>query len=174
MTSTQTLSESLEDYLEAIFHIVDQKQAARAKDIALRMNVKSSSVTGALHALSEKGLINYAPYDLITLTPEGKKRAGNVVRRHRALRDFFVKVLSVGEEESEEAACKMEHGVSPNILKRFSEFIGFIERCPRMNIRWTEGRGYQCEHGDFVINCEECMSKCLNDKSVGKDNKECN
>ncbi len=174
MTNTKTLSESLEDYLEAIFHIVDKKQAARAKDIALRMNVKSSSVTGALHALSEKGLINYAPYDLITLTVEGTKKADNVVRRHRALRDFFVKVLSVGEKESEEAACKMEHGVSPNILKRFREFIGFIERCPRMNIHWTEGRGYHCEHGDLVVNCEKCISLCLKDLKVGKDKAECN
>jgi DtxR family transcriptional regulator, Mn-dependent transcriptional regulator len=111
---------------------------------------------------------------LITLTAEGMKRADSVVRRHRALRDFFVKVLSVGVEESEEAACKMEHGVSPNILKRFSEFIGFIERCPRMNIQWTEGRGYHCEHGDLVLNCEECISLCMNDIKVGKEKTECN
>ena len=67
----ERLSASLEDYLEAIFHVVEAKQASRAKDIADRLNVNSSSVTSALHALKERGLVNYEPYDLVTLTPEG-------------------------------------------------------------------------------------------------------
>jgi DtxR family Mn-dependent transcriptional regulator len=54
-------SSSLEDYLEAIYHIVHEKQAARAKDIVERLGVKNSSVTGALRVLSGKGLINDAP-----------------------------------------------------------------------------------------------------------------
>jgi len=49
------LSASLEDYLEAIYHIVQKKQAARAKDIVQRLRVKNSSVTGAMRALADKG-----------------------------------------------------------------------------------------------------------------------
>ena len=116
MTSVQTLSASLEDYLEAIFHIVDEKQAARAKDIAQRLRVRASSVTGALQLLADKGLINYAPYDLITLTPKGKKLARDVILRHEALREFFTKVLAVDPDVAEEAACKMEHAIPPQIV----------------------------------------------------------
>ena len=118
------LSSSMEDYLEAIFHIVSEKQAARAKDIAKRLEVNNSSVTGALRSLSEKGLINYAPYDLITLTETGKAAAQNVVRRHKALKDFFIKILCAAEKEAEDTACKMEHAISRTSLSgSFSSWI---------------------------------------------------
>ena len=52
MSTTLKLSASLEDYLEAIFHIEKSRRVARAKDIARRLNVKGSSVTGALQALA--------------------------------------------------------------------------------------------------------------------------
>ena len=72
------LSASLEDYLKAIFRIVAVKQAARAKDISARLSVSNSSVTGALRTLADRGLINYAPYDLITLTPLGQAPPGTL------------------------------------------------------------------------------------------------
>ena len=103
MDRIERLSSSMEDYLEAIFHISQEKQAARAKDIADRVMVNKSSVTGALRALSEKGLVNYAPYDIITLTVKGKRLAEEIVRRHEALNDFFIKVLLIDQDEAEEA-----------------------------------------------------------------------
>ena len=63
-----TLSASLEDYLEAIFHIVRKKRAARPKDISRYLDVGNSSVTGALKALKARRLVNYAPYDVVNLT----------------------------------------------------------------------------------------------------------
>ena len=54
MVTAGKLSASLEDYLEAIFWIAQSKGAARAKDIATKLSVKASSVTGALQALKEK------------------------------------------------------------------------------------------------------------------------
>ncbi len=90
MAKTGKLSASLEDYLEAIFWIAESKGAARAKDIAERLCVKASSVTGALQALKEKKYVNYAPYDVITLTSKGMEVAKKVVRRHQILSDFFI------------------------------------------------------------------------------------
>ena len=58
MVRAEKLSASLEDYLEAIFWIIQSKGAARAKDITEKLKVKASSVTGALHALGEKKYIN--------------------------------------------------------------------------------------------------------------------
>jgi Mn-dependent DtxR family transcriptional regulator len=127
MTAARSLSASLEDYLEAIFHIVSAKQASRAKDISDRMGVNKSSVTGALRSLSERGLVNYAPYDIITLTDEGRRIAERVVHRHEVLKGFFVEVLGVDEDDAEQTACRMEHRVSSTILRRLAcldEFIG--------------------------------------------------
>ncbi|MFC1676128.1 metal-dependent transcriptional regulator [Planctomycetota bacterium] len=59
MIRSEQLSASLEDYLEAIFWIIQSKGATRAKDIAAKLSVKASSVTGALQALSEKKYVNY-------------------------------------------------------------------------------------------------------------------
>lgn len=159
--SYKPLSESLEDYMEAIFHIEQEKHAARAKDIADRMHVSNSSVTGALRLLSEKGLINYAPYDIITLTPSGKEVAQDVVRRHEILHDFFVKILAVDEAAAEEAACKMEHGVSAVILDRITQFIQFLEKCPRGGREWLAKFGSYCEHGKNTEECRECLARCI-------------
>jgi DtxR family Mn-dependent transcriptional regulator len=157
----ESLSASLEDYMEAIFHIEDQKHAARAKDIADRLQVSNASVTGALHLLAEKDLINYVPYDLITLTSKGREVAQDVVHRHEMLRDFFVKILAVDEAEAEAAACKMEHGVSAVILDRMTQFIEFLEACPRGGHKWLKDFESFCEHGIELKQCEQCLRRCI-------------
>lgn len=164
MAKTDILSASLEDYLEAIFHIVAEKHAAKAKDIAKRLNVNNSSVTGALRALSEKGLVNYAPYDVITLTLEGNRLAEGIVRKHEALRDFLVNILCIEEAEAEETACKMEHSVSHVILNKLILFMEFLESCPRYGDIWMKGFWEKCESiCKPYEDCEICMSQCLED-----------
>jgi DtxR family Mn-dependent transcriptional regulator len=123
---TQTLSESMEDYLEAIYHIVSRKRAARATDISRRMNVNRSSVTGALRSLADKGLVNYAPYDIVTLTAEGSAAARRVAHGHEVLRDFFTVVLAVDDELANAAACGMEHHVGRDVLRRLGCLARFI------------------------------------------------
>lgn len=159
--NTGPLSASLEDYLEAIYHIVHDKRAARAKDIAQRLGVNRSSVTGALHALSEKKLVHYTPYDIVTLTPEGERVAGGIAHRHEVLRDFFTRVLGVEETVAEENACRIEHAVSQDILDRLAGFIDFIQVCPRIDIRWIANTGYFCHRPGSEETCERCIEGCL-------------
>jgi len=163
MSLAEPLSSNMEDYLEAIFHISEEKQAARAKDIADRVMVNKSSVTGALRSLSEKGLVNYAPYDIITLTAEGKKLASEIVRRHEALKEFFVKILLIDKDEAEEASCRVEHAVSKNIIDRLVHFVEFMEICPRGGKEWLRGFRRHCEEGDTSKLCANYISECLED-----------
>lgn len=163
MRPVDELSASMEDYLEAIYHIVTAKHAARAKDIAKRLNVNNSSVTGALRTLSEKGYINYAPYDVITLTPKGHKHAEDVVRRHEALMDFFTKVLCVDKAEASDAACKMEHAVSRTILDRLIRFVEFIEICPRGGETLIQGFNNHCRQDGSFVTCQDSLARCLED-----------
>jgi len=155
------LSQSLEDYLEAIHHLVHAKGAARGKDIAERLKVNRSSVTGALRALAEKKLVNYAPYDLVTLTPEGGQIAERIIHRHVVLKDFISRVLGLEEQIAEQNACRMEHAVSQQVLDRLAKFIGFIRVCPRIDIRWIEEAGYFCRRPDTLEDCERCMQESL-------------
>ena len=168
MTETAMITASLEDYLEAIFHIIEEKEAVRPKDIARRLKVSNSSVTGALRSLAEKSLINYAPYDVITLTANGKVAARDVIRRHEALRDFFVKVLAVDFKEADTGACQMEHSIPKVILERLIHFAEFVETCPRAGAKWIAGFGYHCDQGATKEVCERCISSILEDLKVRK------
>lgn len=161
MTVTDTLTASLEDYLEAIFHIVADKQAVKPRDIAKRLKVSYASVTGALRSLAEKKLINYAPYDLITLTAAGETAAKDVVRRHEVLQDFFVDVLAIDEAEASVAACQMEHSIPKAIVDRFIQFVEFVQTCPRGGSKWIKGFSYHCDQGGTQENCEACITSCL-------------
>jgi len=163
MAKSKRLSANMEDYLETIYHIVSEKKAARAKDIAVRMAVNSASVTGALRLLAEKGHINYAPYDVITLTPGGETLARDIVRRHEILKDFFTKVLDVDDQVAEDNACRMEHAVSPLIIDRLVRFVEFVQVCPRGGEEWISGFRQFCVKTDAVSGCENAISKCLDD-----------
>ena len=125
------LTASLEDYLEAIFQLITEKQVARARDIAKRLNVKQPSVTGALRTLSDKGLVDYEPYEVVTLTPEGMAVAREVVRRHEALKNFLTEILMIDEVEADEAACRMEHAIPTPIL----EFLESVSTTPLVTRR---------------------------------------
>ncbi|MGL4853813.1 MAG: metal-dependent transcriptional regulator [Lentisphaeria bacterium] len=120
------LSESLENYLEAIYHIVEKKGAARAKDIALALDVKNASVTDALRTLKSKELVNYLPYDVITLTDKGKELAQAVADNHHVLEMFLEKGLGLESETASEIACKMEHVVNPELILKLERLTKFL------------------------------------------------
>lgn len=126
MPDSPNLSASLEDYLEVIYQIENEKQAARAKDIVMRTGVSNASVTGALRTLGKKKLINYAPYDLITLTPKGRDYAERIIFRHNVLKGFLVDILLVEDEElADKTACQMEHALSGDIHEKIAVFLEF-------------------------------------------------
>lgn len=127
MSSSAPLTASQEDYLETIYNIVEKNQVARAKEIANQLKVSRSSVTEAFRALAKKGLINYKPYEVITLTPKGNRNARDVIRRHKALKEFFVKVLAVEDKIAESGACRIEHAAPREIIERIIQLVDFIE-----------------------------------------------
>lgn len=155
---TTGLSASLEDYLQAIFRIQTAKQAARPTDIAISLGVNNSSVTGALRTLSDRGMVNYAPYDVITLTPEGKRAAEEIVRRHDVLVRFFTHLLQAEESEAEQTACRVEHVISPDILDRLVQFVAFVELCPRAGADWIQGFWERCLEGNTYEACDACIT----------------
>lgn len=166
------LSASLEDYLKVIYLIVRKKHAARPKDISKRLEVSNPSVTAALKTLSAKGLVRYAPYDVITLTKEGGQMAAELVRRHESLRDFFCQILSVKQKSAEDAACKLEHAVPREILERIILFSEFVETCPRTGKEWLAGFDYYWRHGGRRQDCTKCPPKGTGDVDRGVRSKE--
>lgn len=130
MNEKKSLSASLEDYLEAIYLICRERGEARSKDIMEHLGVTGPSVTEALQLLEQKKLVNYAPYESITLTPAGEVLARDVFHRHETLRDFFIEVLGIEPGIADEGACAMEHAASPTIIARMIKYTAYLkEEC---------------------------------------------
>lgn len=152
--NTIQLSASLEDYLEAIFNLSTSGRIARSRDIAKMLNVSKSSVTGALKTLSDRGLINYKPYDPITLTNEGQGVASAVAKKHDVIKSFFVDVLGVQESVAQKAACEAEHSLGAEITNKLLDFIEFVTG-----------------HADDGINLPEQFKKFCMNRKPGSSNK---
>jgi DtxR family Mn-dependent transcriptional regulator len=153
------LSESLEDYLEVILELEEESKVARAKDIAEKLGVQRGSVTGALKTLEEKALINYQPYSFITLTQKGRIIANGVSNRHLIIKDFLSRVLQFDEVSAQTAACKIEHAIDDNGIKRFVEFLSFFDSCPRCGVEWVDKFISICsKNKPDIIECKNCIN----------------
>ena len=122
------LTSSKEDYLEAIWALESEDGVARVRDIAARLDVGKSAVTAALKSLAKRDLVNYAPYEFITLTDRGRELAKEVDRRHQVLRRFLMEVLGLEAEVAEANACRMEHVVDNVVLERLIDFVGAVHQ----------------------------------------------
>ncbi len=157
----KTLSASLEDYLEAILLLVRENHVARVRDIAQKVDVGMPSVTAALKALAKRKLVNYDPYQVVTLTDRGRELAEGVSRRHVALRRFLTDVLGLDAEEAEANACRMEHAVDNQLLQRLGRFAEFLHSCPRAGDDWIERFKKFCHQGADESQCRDCLTELL-------------
>jgi len=123
MARQAKLNAPAEDYLEAIFQLVAEDGAARTGEIARRLGVHKSTVTGALHGLADKGLVEYSPYSATVLTDRGRRVASEIVRRHDVLHRFLRDVLLLPDPLAEANACRIEHGLDRQVVDRLVSFI---------------------------------------------------
>ncbi len=121
------LSESLEDYLEAIAELIAVEGHAHSKNIAERLNVTMPSVTGALRQLDQLGFIVYNIHYPVQLTAAGKAIADRVIHRHAVLKKFFSEILGLAPGRASETACHLEHVVDEDTIRRFVLFSEAIE-----------------------------------------------
>ncbi|MFW5744948.1 MAG: metal-dependent transcriptional regulator [Spirochaetota bacterium] len=143
-----SLSETMQMYLKAIHEIQEQKGAARVTDIAASLGVRKGSVSVALRSLSERGLVNYAPYDVVTLTDAGHGIAEELDRRYRILCDFFESVLGIDPERAEAEACDLEHHISGELHDRLVGFVEYYQTCATTKFRWNPDLGGFCVDPD--------------------------
>lgn len=129
MNETPRLTATQEDYLETIYHLMQEDKVARNKDIASRLNVKRATVTGAVKQLVSKGLVVHKTHGHIILTDEGIAIALTVIKGHRLFTTFFQDILGLEREESEDIACQLEHIVVGDALLRFEALVQSIEAC---------------------------------------------
>jgi DtxR family Mn-dependent transcriptional regulator len=105
-------SESVEEYLEAIYGFNERGELARNQALSEKLKVSPPSVTQMIKRLADEGLVEYEPYKGAYLTGKGMALAQKVVRKHRLIERFLYDVLKLPMEKIHDEACRMEHGVS--------------------------------------------------------------
>ena len=116
---------SEENYIKAIFHLQDETGTVSTNALAEKLATKAASVTDMMKKLSAKKLLNYKPYYGFTLSPEGKKAALFIIRRHRLWEYFLSQKLGFEWEEVHSLAEELEHISSKKLIDRLDAFLGF-------------------------------------------------
>jgi DtxR family Mn-dependent transcriptional regulator len=117
------LSESLEDYLEAIFNLIKENGSARVTDIANYLEIAASSVNQGLKKLNQEGLISQEKYGPIKLTEAGLKAAEKIRCKHQILYLFLNKTLGVSEKNADHDACSIEHALSEESFNKMVDYL---------------------------------------------------
>lgn len=118
------LSEAMEDYLKAIFHLEDEGLPVATGTLAERLGVAAPSVTNMLKRLQGVGLVSHSPYREVELTPAGRAVALEVVRHHRLIELYLAEFLDVPWDKVHEEAERLEHVISEELESRLAEKLG--------------------------------------------------
>jgi DtxR family transcriptional regulator, Mn-dependent transcriptional regulator len=120
-------SATVENYLKAILQAqigLSRSELVPMGQLASALGVVPGTATTMVKALAESGLVKYEPYAGVRLTSAGEKLAAMVLRRHRLIELFLVKVLGMSWTEVHEEAEHLEHAVSDRLIDRIDEVLG--------------------------------------------------
>jgi len=121
---------SEENYLKAIFHLQGEEDTVTTNVLADKLQTKPASVTDMMKKLNAKKLLHYKPYYGFSLSPEGKRIALSVIRRHRLWEFFLAEKLKFGWNEVHELAEELEHVSSKQLIDRLDQYLGFPQFDP--------------------------------------------
>jgi DtxR family Mn-dependent transcriptional regulator len=125
-----TFTRAQEDYLKALYLLSGAERPVPTRDLAQRLGISSPSVSEMVTRLSAQGLVEHDRYRGQQLTREGRKVALELVRHHRLLEMFLVRVLGYGWDEVHDEAERLEHVISERMEQRIFELLGRPELDP--------------------------------------------
>lgn len=118
---------TVENYVKAIY----AEQQAIADDavvslgrLATMLGVVPGTVTTMIRTLDDAGLVSYQPRIGVRLTRQGEKLALAVLRRHRIVELFLVRILGCDWAEVHDEAEELEHVISDKVLERMDSLLG--------------------------------------------------
>lgn len=163
-----TLSE--ENYLKAIFHLVDANNQVTVNEISKFLSIKMPSVNSMMKKFAEKGWVIYESYKPLILTKEGKVQAAQVVRKHRLTEMFLVEKMGFGWEEVHDIAEQIEHIKSERFFDKIDELLHYPKVDPH-------GSPIPDKNGTIIENNYKKLSECRENqvvifKSISESTKE--
>ena len=121
----------MEDYLEVIYELIQQKGYATTGDISTYLNVSAPSVTKMVQRLRDTDYLIYERYKGLSLTEKGMDVARGIRQRHGILTEFLI-ILGVDEGAAHRDAEGIEHYLEPKTLERLERFVKIIKTNPEM------------------------------------------
>ncbi|MDO3409523.1 transcriptional regulator MntR [Saccharibacillus sp. CPCC 101409] len=121
---------SMEDYLERIYLLIEEKGYARVSDIAEGLEVHPSSVTKMIQKLDKDEYLVYEKYRGLILTSKGKKIGKRLVDRHQLLEEFL-RLIGVEESHIYKDVEGIEHHLSWDSITRIESLVEFFARDPK-------------------------------------------
>jgi DtxR family Mn-dependent transcriptional regulator len=126
------LTDTVEDYLKAIYDLTSARDRATTNQLAERMGVTPASVTGMVKRLAsaEPALVDYQKHRGVLLTPAGERTALEMIRHHRLLELFLQKQLGYSWDEVHKEAERLEHVISEDLEERIALALGDPQHDP--------------------------------------------
>ena len=125
-----TFTRSQEDYLKALYLLGGGERPVPTRELAQRLGISSPSVSEMVTRLSAQGLVEHDRYRGQQLTRDGRKVALELVRHHRLLEMFLVRVLGYSWDEVHDEAERLEHVISERMEQRIFDLLGRPELDP--------------------------------------------
>lgn len=152
-----TLTE--ENYLKALFHLVDHEGKVTINELSKFLNVKMPSVNNMMKKFADKNWVIYETYKPLIVTEKGKKEAALVVRKHRLTEMFLVKTMNFGWENVHEIAEQLEHVHSQLFFDKMDEILDYPKFDPH-------GEPIPDKDGNIISQDLQKLSNCEDGETV--------
>jgi DtxR family Mn-dependent transcriptional regulator len=150
-------SSTVENYLKAIYVGVARLPARQRLmpmgQLASALGVAPGTATTMVKTLAESGLAEYEPYTGVALTASGQRLAALVLRRHRLIELFLVRVMGYSWDEVHDEAEQLEHVVSDRLIGRIDEMLGHPEVDPHGDPIPTADGLVRLQEADTLLTC---------------------
>jgi DtxR family transcriptional regulator, manganese transport regulator len=131
-TRQDHVTETAEDYTEAVYELIESQGECRLKDLASYFGVTHVTANKIVARLVREGWLSTEPYRPIDLTAKGSKLAEKCRRRHVVVYQFLLS-LGVDSETATIDSEGIEHHISPKTLNAMQEFVN--QRKPKSSSR---------------------------------------
>ncbi len=147
------ISLSEENYLKAIFHLINEENTVTINEISKLLDVKMPSVNNMMKKFADRNWVVYESYKPLKITDSGKKQAALIVRKHRLTEMFLVEKMNFGWENVHEIAEQLEHIHSETFFDKMDEILNYPKFDPH-------GEPIPDKEGNIIAQDLKKLSEC--------------
>lgn len=148
-----------ENYLKAIFHLIDTEQKVTVNELSKYLNIKMPSVNSMMKKFAQKNWVIYESYKPIKVTKIGVIEAARIVRKHRLTEMFLVEKMGFGWENVHEIAEQLEHIQSEDFFDKMDEILSYPKIDPH-------GEPIPDKDGNIINQNYHKLSECKTGEKV--------